>query len=156
MGKSESDGRNIIIQNGDEVTLQPLLGRKLAMYKALCTTLGVVTSAAKKAGISRLTHYKWLESDPLYKVWTEQLPDIQLDFGESALHKQIVEGSTQATIFLLKCKGRSRGYVERQEINHTGLEEIKISFNPPSNEKEVLDINAEADESIEHQDKPDN
>ena len=34
----------------------------------------------------------------------------------SQLHKQIKDGSTAATIFLLKTKGKKRGYVERQEI----------------------------------------
>ena len=42
--------------------------------------------------------------------------NIVLDFAESQLHKQILDGSTTATIFLLKTKGKSRGYIERQEI----------------------------------------
>ena len=39
-----------------------------------------------------------------------------MDYAESQLHKQIGEGSTSATIFYLKTKGKSRGYIERQEI----------------------------------------
>ena len=41
---------------------------------------------------------------------------MSLDFAESQLHKQINDGSTTATIFLLKTKGKDRGYVEKQQI----------------------------------------
>jgi hypothetical protein len=34
-------------------------------------------------------------------------------------HAQIKENSTAATIFFLKTKGKKRGYIERQEIDHT-------------------------------------
>jgi hypothetical protein len=40
-----------------------------------------------------------------------------LDFAESQLYKQIKDGSTTATIFYLKTKGKQRGYVERQQID---------------------------------------
>ena len=36
---------------------------------------------------------------------------------ESQLHDQIRDGNTTATIFYMKCKMRSRGYVERQDVN---------------------------------------
>ena len=39
-----------------------------------------------------------------------------LDFAETNLHQQIQEGNTTATIFLLKTRGRKRGYIERQNI----------------------------------------
>jgi len=39
-----------------------------------------------------------------------------LDFAEHHLHKLISQGNPAATIFLLKTKGKGRGYVERQEI----------------------------------------
>lgn len=89
---------------------------KKAMIEALEQSLGVVTTACKKVGISRETHYRWLREDELYKDNVEAVGDVALDFAESQLHKQIKEGSTAATIFLLKTKGKKRGYIERQEI----------------------------------------
>jgi len=93
---------------------------KKAMLKALEKSLGVVTSAAKIAGINRGTHYDWLNTDPEYFKAVAELDNITLDFAESQLHKQVKEGNTTATIFLLKTKGKKRGYVERQEISHHG------------------------------------
>lgn len=86
------------------------------MLEALEACLGIVTDAAKVAGIDRGTHYNWLREDPEYKAAVESLNDIVLDFAESALHKRIKEGSDTATIFFLKTKGKGRGYVERTEI----------------------------------------
>ena len=89
---------------------------KKAMLEALEKSLCVVSTAANIAGINRSTHYDWLKNDPEYASQVKALENIVLDFAESQLHKQIKEGNTTATIFLLKTKGKSRGYIERQEV----------------------------------------
>lgn len=91
--------------------------KKKAMIDALEKSLGVVSSAAKAAGISRDTHYRWLKEDEEYSQAVNDLDEVALDFAETALHRQIQAGSTPATIFYLKCKGRGRGYIEKQEID---------------------------------------
>ena len=90
--------------------------RKKALVEALEKSLGVVSTACKAAGISRDTHYRWLKEDPEYKAQVEELSEVAVDFAESHLHKLIRDGNPAATIFFLKTKGKSRGYVERQEI----------------------------------------
>lgn len=89
---------------------------KKAMLEALEKSLGVVTTACKQVGIDRGTHYNWLKNDEEYKEQVKNLENVVLDFAESQLHKQIIDGNTTATIFLLKTKGKSRGYIERQEV----------------------------------------
>tara|TARA_R110001583_G_scaffold35622_4_gene118321 strand:- start:887 stop:1234 length:348 start_codon:yes stop_codon:yes gene_type:complete len=93
---------------------------KLAMLEALEQTLGVVTTAAKMVGINRSTHYDWLDEDEDYKLTVKSIEDVAIDFAESQLHKQIKKGSTPATVFYLKTKGKKRGYVERQEHELSG------------------------------------
>jgi hypothetical protein len=88
---------------------------KKAMIEALEKSLGIVTTAAKAAGIDRNTHYTWMKKDEAYAQAVRELEDIPLDFAESQLHKQIKNGNTPATIFYLKTKGRRRGYVEKVE-----------------------------------------
>lgn len=89
---------------------------KKAMIEALEKSLGVVTTAAKAAGIDRNTHYRWLKDDDEYRLSVESLKDLSIDFAESQLFKQIKEGNTTATIFYLKTQAKHRGYIERQEI----------------------------------------
>ena len=97
---------------------------KKAMIEALEKSLGIVTTACRTVGIGRTQFYQWLKDDPEFKREVEDISDITLDFAESQLHKQIQDGSTTATIFYLKTKGKKRGYVERQEI--TGFEGTKL------------------------------
>lgn len=89
--------------------------QKKAMVAAMEKALGVVTTACKTVGISRQTHYNWLQ-DPDYAAAIEDVSEVAVDFAESHLHKLIKEGNPAATIFFLKTKGKNRGYVERQEI----------------------------------------
>ena len=114
--------------------------KKKAMIGALQQSLGVVTSACKAVGISRETHYKWLREDVDYKFQVEDLSNIALDFAESQLHNQIKNGSTPATIFYLKTKGKKRGYIERQEIQHENLEPLTI---------EIIDSTSEDEQGIQ-------
>jgi hypothetical protein len=89
------------------------------MVEALKKTLGIVTTAASQVGISRNTHYTWMQEDPDYKAEVDGIADMAIDFAESSLQRQIQDGNTTATIFFLKTKGKDRGYVERQEV--TGI-----------------------------------
>jgi hypothetical protein len=92
---------------------------KKAMIEALEKSLGVVTNACKLVGIARETHYRWIKEDKKYAEHVESIGDIALDFAESQLHEQILNGEVSSTIFYLKTKGKKRGYVERQELDHT-------------------------------------
>lgn len=89
---------------------------KKGLIKALEQSLGVVTTACKSVGIHRSTYYDYYNNDDEFKRQVDDIQNVAVDFAESQLHKQIQEGSTSATIFYLKTKGKKRGYVERQEI----------------------------------------
>ena len=83
-------------------------------------------------GINRTTFYKYLKEDQEFAKQVKDIENIALDFAESQLHKQISEGNTTATIFLLKTKGKSRGYVERSEIVHDNqIKSTIIEWTPP-------------------------
>jgi len=93
--------------------------KKNTLLQALEQSLGVVTRACEIAGIHRSTFYEYLNNDEEFAKAVKSIDDIALDFAESQLHKQIKEGNSTSTIFYLKTKGKRRGYVEKQEIDHT-------------------------------------
>ena len=104
--------------------------KKEAILQALENSLGVVTIACKQADVPRSTYYKWLKEDTDFAQAVKEIENIALDFAESQLHAQIKDGSTSATIFYLKTKGKKRGYVEKSELDLTsGNEPVKLRIN---------------------------
>lgn len=84
--------------------------------KALRAKLGNVTAAARELGYSRTQVYKKINASPaLQEVLVEAREEL-VDIAESALRKEILDGNITAIIFALKTLGKSRGYVERQEV----------------------------------------
>ena len=98
--------------------------KKESILKALESSLGVVTVACKSADVPRSTYYKWLNEDEKFAEAVKDIENIALDFGESQLHKQIGDGSTSATIFFLKTKGKRRGYIEKSELDITSGDKV--------------------------------
>ena len=94
---------------------------KKNMLEALEKTLCIVTSACKMVGISRNTHYRWLQEDAEYARDVDDLENVILDFAESQLHVQIKEGSVPATIFLLKTRGKNTQHTKHTPVSYTHL-----------------------------------
>ena len=109
---------------------------KKAMIKALHDTVGVVSPACEAVGIHRSTHYRWLEEDQEYKKEVESVQDFQLDFVESKLFDNIRNNDVTSTIFYLKTRGRSRGYIERSELKIDSEQPIfnGIDLDVPTND----------------------
>ena len=100
---------------------------KKKVLDCLEKSLGVVTTACNKANISRTQFCKWYNEDAEFAAKVREIDDIVLDFAESQLYAQVSGGNTAAILFLLKTKGKKRGYVERTEIS--GVDGEKIDFN---------------------------
>ncbi len=108
---------------------------KKALIDSLEKSLGIVTTACKQVGIGRTTFYQYLKDDIDFANKVKEIENIALDFAESQLHKQIQNGNTPATIFYLKTKGKKRGYIERQEIQHDGtIKSTLIEWKPAEQE----------------------
>lgn len=93
---------------------------KKALIEALTKSLGNVSTACKAVGVGRGMFYVYYEQDEVFRQAVIDIKEAAIDFAESALMKQINEGNTAATIFFLKTQGKTRGYVERQELSSPG------------------------------------
>jgi hypothetical protein len=111
---------------------------KKDLIQSLEKALGVVTVACKSAGVDRSTFYRYYKEDDEFRAAVDGIGEVALDYADSQLHKQIKEGSTAATIFYLKTKGKRRGYIESQHHDHTTdgkpIQIPVISFEWPKNE----------------------
>jgi len=128
-------------------TIEPKTPQKLSkakkkklMAEALNVNLGIVSMACRQVGISRDTHYRWLKEDPKYKKYLEDAHFNQKDFGEHALMKLVREGNASAVLFFNKTINKDRGYIEKQEIEHS-TSGVKIEVSIPEEIKELFNKN---------------
>jgi len=91
---------------------------KKELMSALRSNLGIVSSACEVLGISRTTYYKYYNEDEAFRNEVDTIGEHTLDFVESKLFDLINNGNVAATIFYMKTKGKRRGYIERQEVEH--------------------------------------
>lgn len=92
---------------------------KKKVLEALEKTLGIVTSACKMCDVSRTQFYIWYKEDAEFNKAVDEVEGMALDFAESKLLENIKSKKETSIIFYLKTKGKKRGYIEKQEIDHT-------------------------------------
>ena len=95
---------------------QQIQQHKGDLLVALDSTLGIVSPACEKLGLDRTTFYRYYNEDKDFAAAVDSIRDKMLDFCETRLMQRVKEGSDTAIIFALKCLGKKRGYIERQEI----------------------------------------
>ena len=93
---------------------------KQTFITQLHKNMGNVSTTCSECKISRQTYYDWMKDDKEFKSHIENVDEYILDVAETSLHDQIKEGNTTATVFFLKTRGRKRGYIEKQELEHSG------------------------------------
>ena len=92
---------------------------KKKFIEALEDTGGVITTIAKKLGVSRKSIYDYLIKFPELKEYLNDEKEKILDMAEISLFSQVKDKDFSATKYILGTLGKRRGYVEKQEIEHT-------------------------------------
>jgi hypothetical protein len=99
---------------------------------ALARTHGIIAKAAlllskekseaagRKISIARQTISERIKANETLQKAHDQAADAMTDFAEDKLFQAIADGDMTAIIFYLKCKGKRRGYIERQALEHSG------------------------------------
>ena len=78
-----------------------------------------ISMTCEQIGIDRGTYYNWMKKDAFAEAVDCQ-KEATIDYAESKLMMAIKSGNLTAVIFFLKTKGKKRGYIETQEIEHQG------------------------------------
>ena len=84
--------------------------------QALQATGGFISLAAQRVGCSTRTVERRIAASAKLRAQLEEICEKKLDLAESSLMKLIKDGNLGAICFYLKCKGKHRGYIERQEL----------------------------------------
>ena len=96
------------------------------MADAIRESNGILAVAARRVGCSRTTIHTYVNKYASVRKAYEDANETTLDFVEGKLMELVRAGNVAATIFFLKTKGKSRGYVERQEVTGADSAPVKI------------------------------
>lgn len=107
---------------------------KEKFLEVFAAKLGNVSNACEAASVSRKTFYNWKNDDEEFAQNVNEIEEGLIDFAESKLFENIKGNKTNEILFYLKTKGKSRGYVERQEHQIEGGFPTKIEI-------EIIDEN---------------
>jgi hypothetical protein len=81
---------------------------------------GNVSKLCAACHIGRATYYEWLKADVKFKAACDSAFEAIVDHVEDKLRQLIDAAEPSAIYFFLKCRAKNRGYVERQEVEHSG------------------------------------
>ena len=98
------------------------------IIKAIAETNGLLTMAAKRAGVGHSTMSRYVQDFPSVKQAVADSKEAMLDFAENKLYQKIRDGDNTAIIFYLKCQGKARGYIERTEIANPTGESFRVEY----------------------------
>lgn len=88
-----------------------------SVVEALYQAGGVQSHAAKLLGMSKEAIWNRVNRSPRLQEAVREAKEITLDLAETELMKKIKAGHIAAIIFYLKCQGKDRGYIEKQELD---------------------------------------
>ena len=87
---------------------------------AIKAAKGIKAAAAETLGCSRQTVTNYIDRYPAVKEAYEEARDTSLDLAESKLIALVEREEWPAIRFMLVTLGKSRGYVERTEVQQMG------------------------------------
>ena len=114
---------------------------------ALKKSAGMVTYAAKLLKVDYTTLYSWLKKYPVLEKARQEAIEANLDLAETKLLSNIKAGKEASIFFYLKCKGKDRGYIERQQIEHSGRDGQPITMKSETINK--FDLSGLTDKELE-------
>jgi len=88
--------------------------------KALEGTGGVQAVIAKACGVDRSTVTRFIQKYPKMRLLLDAEAERIIDIAENKLHALVNDKDIRAIKFFLETKGKSRGYVSKQELEIAG------------------------------------
>jgi len=88
----------------------------------------MVYLAARKIGCNPQTIYNRMEKIPAIREAVENARGEMVDISEQKLRAAVMNGEPWAVAMVLKTLGKSRGYVERQEVTGANGGKVQIEY----------------------------
>lgn len=89
---------------------------------------GLISLAAKRVPCSPSTIRRRAAAVQSVQAVIDESRGELVDLGELALRRAVVNGEPWAVALVLKTLGKSRGYVERQEVQQDGVTVLRVVY----------------------------
>ena len=86
-----------------------------------------VSEVCRACGITRSRFGDWEKKDKEFAQAYKEAKEAKKDFIENKLMENIAKGDTQSIIFACKTQLKDRGYVEKQQVEHSGSFGVMLS-----------------------------
>jgi len=106
---------------------------KARFLKALEGAHGMIYTACSASKVPRSNVYDWIKIDNDFAEAVKETREGAIDFTESKLFDNIKKGNIIAQMFLLKCIGKHRGWIDKTEVEHSGSAVENITVNVVAN-----------------------
>ena len=104
------------------------------MLDAIKKNGGAVYLAARELGCAPNTIYNRMKKTPALKQAVEDARGEVVDYAEQKLRLAILNGEPWAIAMALKTIGKSRGYVERQEVTGADGGAVLVKWDDENND----------------------
>ena len=94
--------------------------------EAIRATMGNMTAAAQRCGVARQSLQEYIQRRPELVAVLQEMRESTLDHVESVIYMKAMEGQSWAVLGLLRCLGKSRGWVERTEVVQPETVKVRI------------------------------
>ena len=91
-----------------------------SVVEALEKSNGLISVAARSLGCSQTTIKNYRKKYPEVEQAIQDHRCVLVDAAQGALFRAVLNGDITAIIFTLKALGKDRGFVEKQQIEHSG------------------------------------
>ena len=98
-----------------------VIKKKIEAVKILIDSFFNIDHVCRQLGMHRRSFYRWRTNDPEFERACLEIKEGLRDEAEVLLQKRMRSEDTSAIIFYLKTQCKSRGYVEKSEIEHSGI-----------------------------------
>ncbi|OQY25971.1 MAG: hypothetical protein B6244_14535 [Candidatus Cloacimonetes bacterium 4572_55] len=95
-----------------------------------------IIETCKACGITRSVFNSWLKTSAKFKEAYLEANEAKMDFIESQLMRNIGKGDGPSIIFACKTRLKDRGYIEKQEIKHSGNFGVMVAPGTAKSEEE--------------------
>ena len=102
---------------------------------AIPGTGGIVATIAKRVGCVWRTAKKYIDTYPTVQDAYMDECEAVLDLAESVVIEAINDRDMQMVRYYLSTKGKHRGYVDKQEVEHSGggVVTVRVVYDKPIN-----------------------